>query len=164
MTSVGESIRCVASKTQAPVKIQFAAADSNISPGISNAAVDIYVNEFGVINPIGIYATSVSSGIDAKVSNVFDVIEVLFAIRKPVDIDVTPATDMAYVNAFKPSDILVLQISDKTKRPKITCSEICSVGVSEAGYEVFMVKEGVFLLFDGYEFSVLKEHGKILSK
>lgn len=59
---------------------------------------------------------------------------------------------------------LSAEISSITKRPNAVCSIVCSIGTTDDGYEVFMVKEGVFLLFDGYEFSVLKEHGKILSK
>lgn len=55
-------------------------------------------------------------------------------------------------------------ITSTTKSPNAICSIVCSIGTTDDGYEVFMVKEGVFLLFDGYEFSVLKEHGKILSK
>lgn len=39
------------------------------------------------------------------------------------------------------------------------CSLVCSVGYSDDGYEVFLVKEGVFLLSDGLTYRVIKQNG-----
>ena len=39
------------------------------------------------------------------------------------------------------------------------CSLVCSVGYDDDGYEVFLVKEGVFLLSDGLTYRVIKQNG-----
>lgn len=40
----------------------------------------------------------------------------------------------------------------------VSCNIVCSVGIDNGGREVFMVKEGVFLLADGDTFKVIKSY------
>lgn len=49
-----------------------------------------------------------------------------------------------------------IQLSKINKGLSASCSIICSLGESY-GRELFMVKEGLFLLYDGETFSVLKD-------
>lgn len=52
-----------------------------------------------------------------------------------------------------------IKIWDSTTPLKVTVSHVCSVGLDENKREVFLVKEGVFLLSDGKTFKVLKQDG-----
>lgn len=42
---------------------------------------------------------------------------------------------------------------------RVSVSPICSIGVDNSSFEVFMVKEGVFLLTNGVTFRVKKTNG-----
>lgn len=74
----------------------------------------------------------------------------------PIKAEVVPAGKRVSVGMSNAAVNLGPWLSEAARRLKVRCSAVCSVGTSEDGYEIFMVKEGVFLLFDGKEFSVLK--------
>lgn len=59
-------------------------------------------------------------------------------------------------SALLVSEPIVVSIWDRNIHPKVHCNIVCSVGL-DRGREIFMVKEGVFLLFDGSTFKVLKD-------
>ena len=42
---------------------------------------------------------------------------------------------------------------------RVSVSPICSIGIDNSSFEVFMVKEGVFLLANGVTFRVKKTNG-----
>lgn len=74
----------------------------------------------------------------------------------PIMIDVIP-TDISFGADIRDAvKSFCLQLSDRTKRLSVRCSAVCSVGVIGGGYEVFVVTDGIFVLYDGNEFSVLK--------
>lgn len=54
-----------------------------------------------------------------------------------------------------------LNITTKKKNPilNISCSILCSVGAADDRYEVFEASDGVFMLYDGESFKVIKEDG-----
>lgn len=54
-----------------------------------------------------------------------------------------------------------LNITTKNKNPilNIRCSILCSVGAVDNRYEVFEASDGVFMLYDGESFKVMKEDG-----
>lgn len=54
-----------------------------------------------------------------------------------------------------------LNITIKNKNPilNIRCSTLCSVGAVDNRYEVFEASDGVFMLYDGELFNVIKEDG-----
>lgn len=60
------------------------------------------------------------------------------------------------VSTLLASKPIIVNLSDRTIHPKVRCNIVCSVGV-DRNREIFMVKEGVFLLFDGSTFKVLKD-------
>lgn len=60
------------------------------------------------------------------------------------------------VSTLLASEPIIMSLCDRTIHPKVRCNIVCSVGV-DRNREIFMVKEGVFLLFDGSTFKVLKD-------
>lgn len=54
-----------------------------------------------------------------------------------------------------------LNITTKKKNPilNINCSILCSVGAMDDKYEVFKASDGVFMLYEGESFKVIKEDG-----
>ena len=74
----------------------------------------------------------------------------------PFVVGIKPATKRVDVTAFNPAGILAPKIADARKRLKIRCDAVCSVGASAEGYEVFAITNGILVMFDGKEFSVLK--------
>lgn len=54
-----------------------------------------------------------------------------------------------------------LNITTEKKNPilNIRCSILCSVGAVDDSYEVFEASDGVFMLYDGESFKVIKENG-----
>lgn len=54
-----------------------------------------------------------------------------------------------------------LNITTEKKNPilNIRCSVLCSVGAVDDRYEVFEASDGVFMLYDGESFNVIKEDG-----
>lgn len=54
-----------------------------------------------------------------------------------------------------------LNITTEKKTPilNIKCSILCSVKTLNDGYEVFEASDGVFILYDGESFKVVKEDG-----
>lgn len=54
-----------------------------------------------------------------------------------------------------------LNIITEKKNPilNIRCSILCSVGAADDRYEVFEASDGVFMLYDGESFKVIKEDG-----
>ena len=50
-----------------------------------------------------------------------------------------------------------INVGASTPSLRVAVSHVCSVGLDENKREVFMVKEGVFLLSDGKTFEVLKQ-------
>lgn len=54
-----------------------------------------------------------------------------------------------------------LNITTKKKNAEINirCSILCSVGAMDDRYEIFEAADGVFMLYDGESFKVLKEDG-----
>ena len=60
------------------------------------------------------------------------------------------------VSTLLASEPIIMSLWDRTIHPKVRCNIVCSVGV-DRNREIFMVKEGVFLLFDGSTFKVLKD-------
>lgn len=54
-----------------------------------------------------------------------------------------------------------LNITTEKKNPilNIRCSILCSVGAVDNIYEVFEASDGVFMLYDGESFKVIKEDG-----
>lgn len=54
-----------------------------------------------------------------------------------------------------------LNITTENKNPilNIRCGILCSVGAIDDRYEVFESADGVFMLYDGESFNVIKEDG-----
>lgn len=50
----------------------------------------------------------------------------------------------------------IINVTPKNAALSVQCSVVCSIGVDDKNREVFMVREGVFLSFDGQTFNVLK--------
>lgn len=66
-------------------------------------------------------------------------------------------------HASRVSEGMELHVAPKITRPSVTITRLCSLGVS-AGWELFYVKEGVYLLSDGNSYKVLKHNGpKVLT-
>lgn len=55
-------------------------------------------------------------------------------------------------------DIAIPLITNISKFIKVNVSPLCKVDTLDPNRELFLVKEGVFLLVDGDEFKVLKEY------
>lgn len=60
------------------------------------------------------------------------------------------------INITTKTDTIININNLTTKRLSVNCSMICSLH-KEGDYETFVVSEGVFLLYDGKTFKVLKD-------
>lgn len=54
-------------------------------------------------------------------------------------------------------DSVLARVRRETSPLKVSVSHVCSVGLGGNEYEVFMVKDGIFLLYNGESFKVKRQ-------
>ena len=109
------------------------------------------------VKPIKADLAAADEGIGVNILNAARALSLqLSEGASPIKVEVVPAGKRVSVGVSNAAVSLGPQLSEAARCLKVRCSAVCSVGTDENGYEIFMVKEGIFLLFDGKEFSVLK--------
>lgn len=78
-----------------------------------------------------------------------------------IDISVKRVDAPISLSIIRQGDYLSYSVKRKGANLNIAVSPICSVGLIKDGREVFLVKDGIFLLQEGKTFRVIKENGRL---
>lgn len=154
---VGDGIRCrMVDNTNRP-SVDVTPAGEQVDVNVSNPIERLRVRTSNGVRPIKVGMAPAEDGIDIDIFNAVRApIPRLSEGVKPIRLEIAPAGKRLSADMSNAVTSLGPRLSDLTKRLKVRCSAVCSVGTDEDGYEIFMVEDGVFLLYDGNEFSVLK--------